>query len=181
MRILFLCLFMFFSTLATAGVSGYKIIFIDLSNGLGARSLNEYTNFLKENDVPFDSGNLACWKKRAGNGFDSIKSEGLDKKYFNKEALLSVLDGDHNASISLQKAMLNTKMELDYGVVIAGADGVYAFRHDNGELKIYGIPLKGNDIKSVSISWKSNSTVPVNVFDKLMCKAAVSMDGYFSP
>lgn len=94
---------------------------------------------------------------------------------------MSVLDGDHNALISLQKAMLNTKMELDYGVVIAGADGVYAFRHDNGELKIYGVPLKGNDIKSVSISWKFNSTVPVNVFDKLMCNAAVSMDGYFSP
>lgn len=79
MRILFLCLFMFFSTSATAGVSGYKIIFIDLSDGLGNSSLNQYTNFLKENDVPFDSGNLACWKKRAGNGFDSIKSEGLDK------------------------------------------------------------------------------------------------------
>jgi hypothetical protein len=180
MRILFLCLFIFFSTLATAGVSGYKIIFIDLSEGLGTRSLNEYIGFLKENDMTFDSGNLVCWKKRAGNGFDSIKSEGLDKKYFNRQALLSVLDGDHNELVFLQKAMLNTKMELDYGVSIAGADSVYVFRHDNDELKIYGIPLKGNDIKSVSISWKSNSTVPVNLFDKLMCKAAASMDGYFS-
>ncbi|HFS5794089.1 TPA: hypothetical protein ACH0S9_004809, partial [Citrobacter werkmanii] len=123
----------------------------------------------------------ACWKKRAGNGFDSIKREGLDKKHFNKEALLSILDGDRDMLTSLQKTMANTKMELDYGITIAGADGVYVFKHDNDELKIYGIPLEGNDIKSVNTSWKSNSTVPVNVFDKLMCKAAASMDGYFSP
>lgn len=62
-----------FSSHLNAGARGYRIIFVDFSDGLGVRSLFRYENFLKENSSQFDDRNINCWKKRAGTGFDSIK------------------------------------------------------------------------------------------------------------
>ncbi|EHM3443898.1 hypothetical protein K2B09_004589 [Salmonella enterica subsp. enterica] len=167
---------------ANSGARGYKVIFIDLSDGLGINSLRGYESFLKENANQFDDKNINCWRKRIGTGYDSIKKDGLDNEYFNKSYILSVLTKKHNSLIKLQEAMANTEMDFGYGgISIAGADGVYVFQKINGGVILYGIPLEGTRIISARLNLSSETIIPVDMFDALMCKVALSMDGYFSP
>ncbi|EAX6604210.1 hypothetical protein BH012_23490 [Salmonella enterica] len=78
--------------------------------------------------------------------------------------------------------MANTEMDFGYGgISIAGADGVYVFQKINGGVILYGIPLEGTRIISARLNLSSETIIPVDMFDALMCKVALSMDGYFSP
>ncbi|EHX2144027.1 hypothetical protein JEM57_11805 [Escherichia albertii] len=171
-----------FSACANSGGSGYNIIFIDLSDGLGMKTLQEYKNFLKEYSTHFDDENVDCWKNRIGLGFDSIKTDDLDDKYFSRDHILSVLAKRNGALAKTQEAMANTKMDFGYGgLTFLGADGLYVFQKINESVILYGVPLKGGGIVLTKLHWNSEYIIPVNVFDNLMCKAALSMDSYFAP
>ncbi|EAS1760922.1 hypothetical protein OY11_24345, partial [Salmonella enterica] len=111
-----------------------------------------------------------------------IQLIGCITEYFNKSYILSVLTKKHNSLIKLQEAMANTEMDFGYGgISIAGADGVYVFQKINGGVILYGIPLEGTRIISARLNLSSETIIPVDMFDALMCKVALSMDGYFSP
>lgn len=78
--------------------------------------------------------------------------------------------------------MADTRMDFGYGgISIPGADGMYVFQKKHGDVFLYTIPFKGEEIISSRLSWNSDDIIPVDYFDELMCKAALSMDSYFSP
>lgn len=175
------CFILCYAAMVQAGVKGYKTAFVDLSGGFGKQLIANYKRDLKANSAYLYSKNKTCWDKRVGSGFDSIKTNNLDDRYYNSKNILSVLSGDKSLLNDLQKSMANVEMPVKHGMTSFGVDGIYIFQKDNGYVVLSSIPLKGTDIVSKKIPWNSDSIIASEVFDELMCEIALPIDNNISP
>jgi len=165
-RSFILLFFLFSCSHVLAGVTGYKVVFLDLTSDQRFKILfSKYRSSLDASSVS------SCWDDRRGDWIDVAYFKTQPIK-ISREKLNLLSKGDPVAAKDFSKSMVAYQDDQ----ISSGFDGAYLVRAENNGFAIRGISRGAVFSKYFPV--RKNS---LNSLDFALCSAASVFDAHFSP
>jgi hypothetical protein len=151
---------------ASAGIKGYKVMFVDLTSSQEFKSI-----FIKYRASTNIKSVSECWNARKGDWIDIAYAKTRPIAIFNDSIELAVTGDD----VSL-KNFSNLLSAYRDDEITSGFDGAYIVMQEKRGYTVIGLSRDGTIIKSLNFSKKS-----IKNLDRGLCAASAAFDKSFSP